>query len=216
MTGNVRSTDPKHFENYKISDAQGIHLLFKDEANKPLANLVIGKKGEEPNSGFVRFGGKEKVYSVDKNLLSSLNIYGEIDTLTKFNDKNFVDLQAVDQDKEKLEIIGLVASGKELVIKKIEREVEVMNDDSTMTTKTEKEWVLLKGEKEIELEQKEVDNFIRDVTKIRGQEVVDRIGGSGGAMSLGDLNKPARYGVNRPSHYIVFQQPEKELSLIHI
>lgn len=214
MTGQVRSSDPKHFENYKISDAQGIHLLLKDEANKPLANLVIGKKGEDYNSGFVRFGGKEKVYSVDKNLLSSLNIYGEIDTLTKFNDNNFVDLQAVDQDKEKLELIGLVASGKELVIKKIEKQVEVMNDDSTMTTKTEKEWVLLKGEKEIPLDQKEVDNFIRDVTKIRGQEVMDRIGGGGGAMSLSDLNKPARYGVNRPTHYIVFQQPEQEREVV--
>jgi hypothetical protein len=214
MTGKVRSSDPKHFENYKISDAQGIHLLLKDEANKPLANLVIGKRGEDYNSGFVRFGGKEKVYAVDKNLLSSLNIYGEIDTLTKFNDNNFVDLQAVDQDKEKLELVGLIANGKELVIKQIERQVEVMNDDSTMTTKTEKEWVLLKGEKQIQLEQKEVDNFIRDVTKIRGQEVVDRIGGSRGAMSLGDLNKPARYGVNRPTHYIVFQQPEKEREVV--
>jgi hypothetical protein len=214
MTGKVRSSDPKHFENYKISDAQGIHLLLKDEANKPLANLVIGKRGEDYNSGFVRFGGKEKVYAVDKNLLSSLNIYGEIDTLTKFNDNNFVDLQAVDQDKEKLELVGLIANGKELVIKQIERQVEVMNDDSTMTTKTEKEWVLLKGEKQIQLEQKEVDNFIRDVTKIRGQEVVDRIGGGRGAMSLGDLNKPARYGVNRPTHYIVFQQPEKEREVV--
>ncbi len=216
MTGNVRSSDPKHFENYKISDAQGIHLILKDEANKPLANLVIGKKGEDYNSGFVRFGGKEKVYSVDKNLLSSLNISGEIDTLTKFNNNNFVDLQAVDQDKEKLAIVGLVANGKELVIKKIEKEVEVMNDDSTMTTKTEKEWVLVQGEKEIQLEQKEVDNFIRDVTKIRGQEVVDRIGGGGGAMSLSDLNKPARYGVNRPTHYIVFQQPEKDREVVLI
>lgn len=214
MTGNVRSSDPKHFDNYKISDTQGIHLLLKDEANKPLANLVIGKKGEDNNSGFVRFGGKDKVYGVDKNLLSSLNIYGEIDTLTKFNDNNFVDLQAVDQDKEKLEIVGLVANGKELVVKQIEKEVEVMNDDSTMTTKTEKEWVLVKGDKEIQLEKKEVDNFLRDVTKIRGQEVVDRIGGGGGAMSLGDLNKPARYGVNRPTYYIVFQQPKKEREVV--
>lgn len=214
MTGKVRSSDPKHFENYKISDAQGIHLLLKDEANKPMANLVIGKRGEDYNSGFVRFGGKEKVYAVDKNLLSSLNISGEIDTLSRFNDNNFVDLQAVDQDKEKLELIRLVANGKELVIKQIEKQVEVMNPDSTKTTKTEKEWVLLKDAKEIQLEPKEVDNFIRDVTKIRGQEVVDRIGGAGGAMSLGDLNKPARYGVNRPTPYIVFQQPKKEQEVV--
>lgn len=214
MTGTVRSSDPKHFESYNISDAQGIHLLLKDEANKPLANLVIGKKGEDYNSGFVRFGGKEKVYAVDKNLLSSLNIYGEIDTLSQFSDNNFIDLQSVDKDKEKLELVGLVANGKELVIKKNEKEVEVTNADSTRSTKKETEWVLVKGAREIPLDQKEVENFLRDVTKIRGQEVVDRIGGGGGAMSLGDLNKPARYGVNRPTHYIVFQQPEKEREVV--
>ncbi len=213
MTGKVRSSDPSHFDTYKISDAQGIHLLLKDEANKPLANLVIGKKGEDYNSGFVRFGGKEKVYAVDKNLLSSLNVYGEADTLTSFNDNNFVDLQAVDQDKAKLELVALVANGNELVIKQNKKEVEVTNADSTKSTKTETEWVLLKGSKEIKLDQKEVENFLRDVTKIRGQEVIDRIGGSG-AISLGDLNKPARYGVDRPTHYIVFQQPEKEREMI--
>jgi len=214
MTGKVRSSDPKHFETYKIADRQGIHLLLKDEANKPLANLVIGKRGEDYSSGFVRFVGKDKVYAVDKNLLSSLNIYGEIDTLTQLKEDNFVDLQSVEQDQEKLELVGLVANGKELVVKQIEKEIEVMNNDSTMMTKTEKEWVLVKRDKEIQLDKKEVDNFLRDVTKIRGQEVVDRIGGTGGAMSLGDLNKPARYGVNRPTHYIVFQQPEKEREVV--
>jgi hypothetical protein len=209
MTGTVRSSDPKHFENYDISDAQGIHLLLKDEANKPMANLVIGKKGDDYNSGFVRFGGKEKVYAVDKNLLSSLNIYGEIDTLSRFNDNNFVDLQAVDKDKDKLELVGLVSNGKELVIKKNEKEVEVTNADSTKSTKKETEWVLVKGTKEIPLDQKEVDNFLRDVTKIRAQEVVDRIG-----SSLGDLNKPGKYGVNRPAYYIVFQEPQKEREFV--
>ena len=207
MTGKVRSSDPKHFENYKIADVQGIHLILKDEADKPLANLVIGKRGEDTNTGFVRFAGKEKVYAVDKNLLSALNIYGEIDTLTQFKDNNFVDLQAVDRNKDELEMIALVASGKQVVIKKIEKEVEVVNEDSTTSKKIETEWVLSKGEKQTALDQKEVDKFIRDVSKIRAQEVVDRIGGSGGAMSLSDLNKPARYGVSRPSHYIVFQKP---------
>lgn len=209
MTGKVRSSDPKHFETYQIGDDQGIHLLLKDEVNKPLANLIIGKKGEDYNSGFVRFSGKEKVYAIDKNLLSSLNIYGEVDTLTKFNDNNFVDLQSVDQNKDNLELIGLVANGKELVIKVNEKEVEVTNADSTKTTKKEREWVLLKRQKETKLDQKEVDKFLQDVTKIRGQEVVDRIGNS-----LGDYNKPAKYGFNRPTHYIVFQKPQKEREVV--
>lgn len=205
MTGKVRSSDPKHLETYQISDEKGIHLLLKDEANKPLANLIIGKKGEDYNSGFVRFGGKEKVYAVDKNLLSSLSITGEIDTLSRFKDDSFVDLQAVNQDQAKLEIVGIVDRGKELVIKKKAKQVEITNPDSTKGTKTEHEWVLLKGQKETRLDQKEVTSFLNTVTKIYAQEVVDRMGNT-----LGDLDKASRYGMTRPVSYLVFKPQEKQ------
>lgn len=203
LTGKVRSSDPKHFETYQITDAQGIHLLLKDEANKPLANLVLGKKGEDSNSGFVRFGGKEKVYAVDKNLLASLNIYGEIDTLSQFKDDVFVDLQAVDRDKDKLGLIALLHEGKQMIVKKVEKDVEVTNPDSTTTTKKEEQWVLATGNKEIELDPKEVDNFIRDVTKIRAEKVVDRINNP-----LDEMNKNSRYGISQRSSAVVFQDKE--------
>lgn len=205
MTGKVRSSDPKHFDTYQISDEQGIHLLLKDEGENPLANLIIGKKSEDYGSGFVRFAGSEKVFSVDKNILSALNIYGDIDTLSAFKSSNFVDLQAVDQENEDLELIGLVAERKEMIVKRVEKEIEVMQEDSTMTTKKEKEWVLVQGTREIELDQDEVEQFLSDVTRIRGTEVVDRIGGS-----LADINKTSQYGFSRPTHYIVFRAPEKE------
>ena len=61
----------------------------------------------------------------------------------------------------------------------------------------------MKGEKEIDLEKKEVDNFLRDVTKIRAQKVVDRIGNS-----LADLNKNAKYGLSRARNVVVFKAPD--------
>lgn len=204
MTGKVRSSDPKHLENYQITDAQGIHLILKDEADKPLANLIIGKKGEDYNTGFVRFAGKDKVYFTDKNILSSLGINGEIDTLTLIRDNSFVDLQAVDRDKEKLEIVALVHHGKQIIIKKVPREVEVKTDSMT-TTKTEDVWVQVKGKKEVELEKAEVDKFLNDVIKIRAQKVVDRIGNS-----LGDLNKNSRYGFSGANNAIVFKEKESD------
>lgn len=203
LTGKVRSTDPRHFETYQITDAQGIHLLLQDETNKSLANLIIGKRGEDGNSGFVRFGGKDKVYAVDKNMLASLNIYGEIDTLSQFKDDVFIDLQAVDTDKDKLELIALLHEGKQMIVKKIDKEVEVTIDDSTKTTKQEEQWVLATGNKEVELETREVDNFIRDVTKIRAEKVVDRI-----ANPLDEMNKNTKYGFSQRSSAVVFQDKE--------
>ncbi|MBC8183199.1 DUF4340 domain-containing protein [candidate division KSB1 bacterium] len=204
MTGKVRSTDPKHLEKYQITDGQGIHLLLKDEAQKPLANLIIGKKGEDYNTGFVRFAGKDKVYFVDKNVLSNLSINGDIDTLSVLKDNSFIDLEAVKQDKDKLDMVALVHKGKQMIIKKVERDVEVV-EDSITTTKKEEFWVHVKGSKEIDLEKKEVDNFLRDVCKIRGQKVVDRIGNS-----LADMNKNSMYGLGRPQNVVVFKEKGSE------
>ena len=200
MTGKVRSTDPKHLKKYQITDEQGIHLIIKDETEKTLANLIIGKKGEEYNTGFVRFAGKDKVYFVDKNVLSNLSVHGDIDTLSVLKDNSFVDLQAVEQDKDKLEMVALIHKGKQMIIKKVEREVEV-EKDSVKTTEKQDVWILLKGKKEVDLEKKEVDNFLRDVTKIRAQKVVDRIGNS-----LADLNKNSKYGLSRPANVVVFKE----------
>lgn len=204
MTGKVRSSDPKHFDTYEINDEQGIHVILKDAAEKPLANLIIGKKGEDSGSGFVRIADREKVYAVDKNILSSLSIYGTIDTLRQFNQKSFIDLQAVDQAEEELNLIGMVVNRREMIVKKIEKEVEVADTDSTTTTKTETEWVLMRGERELALDQDEVDKFVRDVTRIRASEAVDRIGGG-----FSDMSKSSQYGFSRPDHVLVFRRPDQ-------
>lgn len=206
MTGKVRTSDPKHQETFKITDEQGIHVILKDAAQKPLANLIIGKKGEDYSAGFVRFSGKDKIYAVDKNILTTLSIYGEVDTLTQFNDKSFIDLNAVKLDKKDFKLAALVANNKEMVIKRVEREIkiepkpdETATEDTTRKTKKEYEWVLLKGAREIKLDQKEVDKFFSETTNINAQEIVDRIGNT-----LADFSKSASYRFDRPTHYIVF------------
>jgi hypothetical protein len=206
MTGKVRTSDPKHLDKFQITDEQGIHLLLKDETDKTLVNLIIGEQGEDPSSNFVRFAGKDKVYFADKNLLSCLMVYNnKIDTLTKFKQRSFVELQAVKQDINELEMIGIVANGIERIVKKVEREVEVQENDSTTTTKKESVWILAKKNKEMELDQDEIEQFFENVTQIRGTELVDHLGNT-----FEDMNKNRKYGFKRPSHYIVFKKPESE------
>jgi len=202
MTGKVRSSDPRHLDMFQISDTDGIHLILKGDSQSPLANLIIGKKGEDYNTGFVRFSGKDKIYAVDKNILSTIGVTGEIDTLSTFKTKSFVDLNAVKLDKDELNVVGLVSNGKEMIIKKIEIEPESDTDDETDTTAVKPkvmEWVYQKGNTNVRLDQEEVDKFLREVTTIYAQEVVDNTTGS-----LADLGKMNKYGFNRPSHYVVF------------
>jgi len=204
MTGKVRSADPNHHEKYNITDYQGIHILLKDETDKTLANLIFGKKPEDRNSSFVRFAGNDKVYFGDKEILSDINVYSGFDTLSSFKQDNFVDLQAVDKDENDITIIGLISGNKQRIIKKVEKEVEVIKDDSTKTTEMKNVWVLLKNENEIDLDQDEADEFVQAVTSIRAQELVDKIGGS-----FSDINKSAQYGFQRSRNVLVFKKEEQ-------
>ena len=200
MTGKVRSSDEKHFEKYQIDEEQGIHLLIRDEASKTLANVIIGKRAEDQNSGFVRFAGKSKVYAVNKNLLSSLNIFGDTDTLSHFQQKSYVDLQAVDEKKEDLQIAVITANRKQMVIQKVKKEVEVVIDDSTTGQKTEEFWVLKKErDRETKLDQQEANKFLLDITRIRAQEAVDRI-----SDGLEYQTKALKYGFQSSTHFIAF------------
>jgi len=202
MTGRIRSKDPKHLETYKITDTQGIHLILKDQGEKPLANLIIGKRADDANTGFVRFSGFDKVYAVDKNLLSTLSVYGDVDTLTVLKQNIWVDLQAVDKKSDDYAELALISKGKNVHIRKVDKTKEETIDDSTVTRQV-KEWVLVKNNREIDLDQKKVNDFFRDVGKIRATEVVDRI-----SNSLMQMNKVNQYGLGRPAHYIIFQKAD--------
>jgi len=204
MTGQVRSSDPGHQGKYQITDKQGIHILLKDEGMNTLANLIFGKKPEDRNSSFVRFAGNDKVYFADKDILSDINIYSDFDTLTTFKQKNFVDLNAVDVDEKDITIIGLISGNKQRILKKVEKEVEVTKDDSLTTTEKKNVWVLMRNDKEIDLDQKEVDKFVKAATNIQAQELVDKIGGS-----FSDLNKSAKYGFQRSTKVLVFKKDQK-------
>jgi len=215
MTGKVASDDPKHMSMFNISDEHGVHLILKDQAQKPLANLIVGKRSEDYNEGFVRFAGKDKVYRVDKNILASMNIHGEIDTLSRFNVKTFLDMTAVKEDKLKLGLAGLVKNGREMVIERQEKPTDATDTvkdttqaatDSTQAPSKPKEyeWVLLKKNTRVMLDQNEVDKFLRDVTSVYAQEVVDNVS----ANSLADLGKPARYGIDRAANALVLVNAE--------
>ncbi|MBC7186613.1 MAG: DUF4340 domain-containing protein [Calditrichaeota bacterium] len=201
MTGRVRAADPKHFATFQVGDDQGVHVILKDAAQKPLANLIIGKRGDDYNTGFVRFADREKIYAVDKNILSSLAIYGELDTLSHFNENSFVDLTAVKLEKKDLELVALVSGGKEVVIRRVEKAATASSDSAA--SKKEYEWVLVRGGRQLKIDQKEVDRFLGDVTYVYAQEVVDRIGNT-----LADLGKQSRYQFDRPTLYMVFMKKD--------
>ncbi|MBN1349475.1 DUF4340 domain-containing protein [candidate division KSB1 bacterium] len=204
MQGKVQATGEHLFDRFEIDDHQGIHILLKDEADKALANLIIGKKGEDYGTSFVRFAGRDKIFSADKNIISTLRIYGEVDTLTTFKVNNFVNLTAVEFEKDDLVTIGLVQKGKGITLKRETREVKVETTEADSVSaepemKSENFWAITEPRR-IELDQKEVEKCLNDIRRISGQKVVDRIGDN----LLTDSGKYSTYGLNNPTGYIAF------------
>jgi hypothetical protein len=204
MQGKVRATGENYFDQFKVQDQQGVHLLLKDETEKVLVNLIIGKKGEDYGTGFLRFADRDKVFSADKNILTSIKFYGEVDTLTVFNQGTFIDLKAVEFKADELETVALIQGNQELVVKKVSKQVKMEKaaGDTTQTDPgmtTVKEWVIEKAGKEIELDQAEADKFINDIRIVSAAKMVDQIGNT-----LGDMNKAGKYGLNRSRTGIVY------------
>jgi hypothetical protein len=209
MQGKVRAEGENYFNQFEINDNQGLHILLKDETDKVLTNIIVGKKGEDYGTSFVRFAGKDKIFFADKNLLNSIKVYGDADTLSVFKQSSFVDLNAVNYEADELETIAVIKENQELIVKKIEKEVEAEASEADTskadTTSTEpqltkvREWIIEKGDQQIELDQKEAEKFVNDLRKINASKVVDRIG-----QSFGDMNKSAQYGFNRPVGGIIY------------
>ena len=93
------------------------------------------------------------------------------------------------------------------IIEKVEKPVEQAVDDTSQAAPAAKEyeWALVKGQKKIVLDQKEVDKFFRDVTNIYTQEIVDAVSGT-----LSDMAKPGKYGVDRMSNALVLVRAEND------
>ncbi|MCI0513359.1 DUF4340 domain-containing protein [candidate division KSB1 bacterium] len=210
MQGKVRATGENYFDQFKIQDQQGVHLLLKDEADKPLVNLILGKKGDDYGTGFIRFMDKNKIFFADKNILNSLKIYTDADTLTTFKPSSFVELTAFEYNKDELETIALIKGNQELVVRKIEKEVtpqKAADDTSTAVPVPQKvsTWVIEKAGQQIEIDPTEADKFVNEVRKLTTQKLVDRMG-----QTLNDMNKPAKYGLNRPTGGVVFIKKENQ------
>jgi hypothetical protein len=176
LEGEVRGDSRSVWNDFGITDQQGVHVIFESHGPNPLAHLVVSFTKPAWNSNFVRLFDSEKVVLVDKDILSRLNLYAQdakLDANT-FADYKMLSLEA--KDVTRFEI----ARGSESPVVFVKKEGE---NNAAATWRLEAD-----GRKEIDTAQ--VDTYLQFAANTYGQECFDR--------------KASVYGLDKPSLKLSF------------
>ncbi len=76
LKGDFRAGVSDVLDSFHISDKEGLHILVKD-GDEILLHMIVGKKGDRWDTSYVRLAGSDKVYLVEKNLLSLFDIWSQ-------------------------------------------------------------------------------------------------------------------------------------------
>ena len=92
LSGEERASGKKYFSRFGVGEEEGIHVVLRD-GESVLAHLILGRRGPQWESTFVRFAGREKIYLVPVNLLAKLEVWEETPAPPK--EKAFLDLEVL-------------------------------------------------------------------------------------------------------------------------
>ncbi len=187
LSGEFRSDKADVVADYGLADTTAVHIrCYKD--GKPVIALEVGNRSQGQPGNFVRLDGSHAVYLSTVSLLSPLGIYGDISAP---KNKQFLDLQAVKEDRLAIDRI-ILKDGKHVL--EMQKEFTVTEVDSSDTTGAEPkpdrsvwEWKLIKPRKEA-LAKTKADGVMGTLVSIRATDVGD----PGQDLAAIGLDKPSR------------------------
>ena len=152
LKGEPRAQGKKHLSRFKLTEEEALHLVLK-QGGKELAHFLVGKRGPQWESTFVRREGEEVVYLVPVNLLAKLEVWDENPKLP--DEKALIDLQVLTLPVK--EIKELAFEGKKM---------------SWALKREGEKFFLRKGKEEKVLEPQEAEGLLRKIFPILAEEVV--------------------------------------------
>ncbi len=157
LTGEKRASGEKFFPRFKLSEEEALHLkLYKNQ--KELAHLLIGKRGPQWASSFVRLKGNNAIYLVPINLLAKFEIWSVEPQNPKA--KDFVDLQVAQVSKTELKHLSFMS-------KKIHWEL-VRQEEKNQKNK----FLFIKEKKKKILSKKDTEKFLLRLFPIYARDII--------------------------------------------
>ncbi len=131
LHGEVRAKGKRYFSRFGVSEREALHLVLKKDGQE-LAHFLIGKRGPQWESNFLRLKGSQEIYLVPVNLLAKLDIWEEGPEVPQ--DKAFVDLEVLSLPVKEIKTLSLTGpkggwtlrrEGSKFVFTKDGREKEI-------------------------------------------------------------------------------------------
>jgi hypothetical protein len=152
LFGEERAKGEKYFSRFKVSEKEALHIVLLRDGEE-LAHLLVGKRGPQWQSSFVRLASQEAIYLVPVNLLAKFDIWSVEPGPPK--DKEFVDLQVLNVPEAKLKRLAFDSP-------KVKWEL----------LRREKDFLLHFGDKEKVLSKEEVVKYLRKLFPLYAEKIV--------------------------------------------
>ncbi len=151
LYGEPRAKGKKYFSRFKVDRKNALEIVLK-EGDRVLATILVGKRGPQWESSFVRLASKEEIYLVPVNLLAKFEIWADNPVAPEakvFVDHTVLDLKAKD-------------------LKRL-----VFQDEISWELEKKKEGFLFtQGDKSRKLSLEETETFLRKVFPLIAEELV--------------------------------------------
>lgn len=170
MEGEVRSSDPALLGQYQLGERESIHIVFLDQAGKAINHVLLGMKGGNWNSCFVRENGSNDAFYVESNNpLYVLGIYtdavdGALDG-KRFHDKAVL---AVSQDLKK------VVVNREVDPFTVELIEESLPQEGTKPVEVKKTWKIT-SPAETEGDSTKISTWVNQLKSLYANDYVDPV-----------------------------------------
>ena len=182
LKGEFRSDSKELLSQFHIADDQGLHIVVQGESGA-LAHLVVGKKGARWDTCYVRKEGSPKVYLVEQNLLSLLDIWSQWPT-GQPSPRVWTDLQVIRGLPREVVAISYARGDTTWSLTRGDQGKEKgkgRGEGANSTAKAAPRWVFSMNGKEVKKGEKEVKGFLDQLLPLEAKDVYppDQLQGTG-------------------------------------
>ncbi len=157
-------------KDFHLSEDKSLHLIFTGEGALP--PLLIGKRGEDNTSAFVRLPDKDDILLVDKDLYGAIGVWG--DNAPKADD--WIQRQFLNIGKDLIQEIAYHRNGKDFLFTRQENKGEEKGESGDTKNKAEKkeyEWKLTSWDKVFEADDAKIQNIVSAASSVWIESAVD-------------------------------------------
>jgi hypothetical protein len=199
LAGEVRSDKAELLGDFRLTDAQALHvLLYTTDADTPAVHLLAGKSSGR--NGFMRVADSPRVYSVNLNVQSEAGLQGT-DTAQAPEAKPWLHLQLQDIPKDQVSAIELHMPTRHVLfaLEKPPTSAKEADQAATSEPKTDtptpptssptpkSQWKLVSPNVPFAVKQGAVESLVSTLTTLRGDDIVSP-------------EKVAEYGLDTPAY----------------